>query len=202
MEFQYIVLNKPKEYISVDPITGELPKERMIGKKNTINLLFDIEPIKRRSQDDDRRPGDSFYVSDNLIPVDTLNFDSEGLMVLTDDKEMVEKIRRSNKIYFTYYIRLNKPLRKKDFIEMRNGFHFKKHHLRPWIIKFASERKSLLRIKVFEKSDVYVRKVFASLGYEIEFMERIKFGTLTRRGLVRSQWRELEDRELNFFNQI
>ena len=32
--------------------------------------------------------------------------------------------------------------------------------------------------------------------------EAREFGTLTRRGLVRSQWRELEDRELNFFNKI
>lgn len=182
----YILLNKPKEYICADPLTGLFPDKDEYEHRKTIRSLVFLKSIYEK----------------DIYVVAPLSFESEGLILLTSNKEMAERIKRSTRIHFLFKMQIDSMLKKRDCIDMENGFRIDKRHLMPWKIKFKSERRTQLNLTVTEKDDHFIYSVFRSLGYDILFLERMSFGILQRKLLPRGKWRFLNEQEVVYLNRL
>ena len=175
---EYYILNKPKGYLS----TVEDDK----GRKTVLDLL---PPTVGR-----------------IYPVGRLDYDSEGLLILTTDGELAQRLTHpSNEVPKTYLVRIEgtateatlNPIR--SGIEIEGGYVTKK--CKAHIVETNKEY-TKIHITLTEGKNREIRKMFAAIGREVTLLKRIKVGELTLRGLDRGAYRKLTKQEVAYLMSI
>ncbi len=175
---EYYILNKPKGYLS----TVEDDK----GRKTVLDLL---PPTVGR-----------------IYPVGRLDYDSEGLLILTTDGELAQRLTHpSNEVPKTYLVRIEgtateatlNPIR--SGIEIEGGYVTKK--CKAHIVETNKEY-TKIHITITEGKNREIRKMFAAIGREVTLLKRIKVGELTLRGLDRGAYRKLTKQEVAYLMSI
>lgn len=163
----YLVLNKPRGYVTTVTEPFGMP------------TVMELLNIKER-----------------VYPVGRLDKNSEGLLLLTNDGELTQKlIHPSYGVSKTYRIRLNENLRPFDtqrllsgvFVEGRKVHVQRLHRIKPHEII----------IDIHEGRKHIVRKLFEVLGYEVTKLTRLAFGPLRLKDLKPGQWRYLTKDEIS-----
>jgi 23S rRNA pseudouridine2605 synthase len=165
----YVLLNKPKGYIT----TTEDPQERA-----TIMELVQGAGAER------------------LYPVGRLDRNTSGLILLTNDGDLAQKLSHpSYEIKKVYQVTLDKPITKADFDKVIEGVK-----LEDGIAKVDSlaqlEEKNELGLEIHSGKNRIVRRIFESLGYVVEKLDRVMYAGLTKKNLPRGKWRFLEEKEI------
>ncbi|MBQ9513459.1 MAG: rRNA pseudouridine synthase [Clostridia bacterium] len=172
-KYDYYIMNKPKGYIS------SVKDDK--GRKTVMDLL--PPNIKR------------------LFPVGRLDYDSEGLLILTNDGELTYKLTHpKNEIPKTYLVKTEKPVSNEDLIKLRSGVIIDGVRTKKSNIKLIETTKagSKLHITITEGRNRQVRKMFEAVNNCVDFLKRIKIGELTVSGLNRGEVRALTDFEINY----
>ena len=170
---EYYIMNKPKGYVC----TVKDDK----GRKTVMELL--PANIKR------------------LFPVGRLDYDSEGLLILTNDGDLTFKLTHpKNEIPKTYLVKTERPIKQEDLAKLRSGVVIdgvktKKCNVR--LIE-SSDKYSKLHITITEGRNRQIRKMLEAVGNSVDFLKRIKIGDLQLPGLDRGEVRKLSAREIDY----
>lgn len=166
----YILLNKPKGTIT----TTQDPQER-----NTVMHLV-AKACKER-----------------VYPVGRLDRNTTGLLLLTNDGELAEKL--SHPSYNTkkiYKAELDKPLTKADFDKISAGIHLEEGKAVVDDLAIVSDDKKTVGIELHIGWNRIVRRIFEALGYEVIRLDRVVYAGLDKKDLPRGHWRFLKAEEI------
>ncbi|MES2650429.1 MAG: pseudouridine synthase [Bacteroidota bacterium] len=167
----YVLLNKPKDYIT----TTDDPQER----KTVMQL---VEKASR----------------ERIYPVGRLDRNTTGLILMTNDGELADKLSHpKNGITKIYHVELSKNLSQGDFNKIQFGLELEDGLIKPDNISYvAGASKKEIGIQIHSGKNRIVRRIFEHLGYDVVKLDRVVYGNLTKKDLPRGRWRFLEEHEL------
>ncbi len=133
-----------------------------------------------------------------LKPVGRMDKTTVGLLLYTNDNEMIQKFtnaaQHSSKLY---HVSLDKNLKYEDLEKIQTGVYINEHKV--WVEEISyveNQPKSEVGIKLKSSNIKIVRSVFEKLGYNVIKLDRVMFAGLTKWGLTRGQWRFLTEQEV------
>ncbi|RZF61272.1 pseudouridine synthase [Sphingobacterium corticibacterium] len=167
----YVLLNKPKDFIT----TTDDPQER-----RTVMQLV-AKATKER-----------------IYPVGRLDRNTTGLLLLTNDGALAEKLSHPrNNISKIYHVELDKNLTQGDFNKIQFGIELEDGVIKPDDISYVQGgSRNEIGIQIHSGKNRVVRRIFESLGYEVIKLDRVVYANLTKKDLPRGRWRYLEEKEL------
>ena len=140
-----------------------------------------------------------------VFPVGRLDYDSEGLLILTNDGDLANRIMHpSNEVPKTYLVRIEGNVDDKTLDKVRlgveiDGVKTKKSHIR---VILRNKDFTKLHITITEGKNREVRKMFEAVGKHVDFLKRIKIGDLTLSGLNRGEVRKLSKEEIDYLKRV
>lgn len=175
----YILLNKPKDYIT----TAKDPE----GRKTVLDLVKGA-------------------TKERVYSVGRLDRNTTGVLLLTNDGELAQKLTHpSYQIKKIYEVRVDKPVTKKDFDTILEGITLEDGFVKADSLAYADDKdKSVLGIEIHSGRNRIVRRIFEHLGYDVKNLDRVMFANLTKKNVERGTWRMLMEKEirlLKFMNQ-
>jgi len=166
----YILVNKPKDYIT----TTDDPE----GRHTVMELIAGA-------------------CKERVYPVGRLDRNTTGLLLLTNDGELAEKLMHpSNEIQKIYQVELDKPITQEDFDKIKAGFDLEDGPIKPDDLAIVTPDAMVVGIEIHSGRNRIVRRIFESLGYEVLKLDRTVYGGLTKKELPRGKWRFLNEREV------
>ncbi|MFN6373986.1 MAG: pseudouridine synthase [Chitinophagia bacterium] len=167
----YILLNKPKDYIT----TLDDPE----GRKTVLDLLKGA-------------------TNERVFPVGRLDRNTTGVLLLTNDGDMTQKLSHpSHEVRKIYEVKLDKPLGKLDFEKILQGLNLEDGFVRADALAYSDPKdKSVVGIELHSGRNRIVRRMFEYLGYDVRNLDRVMFGNLTKKNVERGKWRFLNEKEI------
>lgn len=177
--FVYILLNKPKDYIT----TTDDPQ----GRKTVLDLI-------------------KHATMERVYPIGRLDRNTSGVLLLTNDGELAQLLSHpKNEVRKIYEVKLDKPLTKHDFDEISKGITLEDGFIAPDAMAYADAKdKTVIGIEIHSGRNRIVRRIFEKMGYDVRGLDRVMYAGLTKKNVQRSKWRlltESEVRILKHFNK-
>ena len=167
----YVLLNKPKDCVT----TSDDPQER----KTVMHCVKDA-------------------CKERIYPVGRLDRNTTGVLLLTNDGDLASKLTHpkflKKKIYHVY---CDKNVTKADLDQIASGITLEDGEIHADAISYASETdKKQVGIEIHSGKNRIVRRIFESLGYRVNKLDRVYFAGLTKKNLPRGKWRYLSEMEV------
>lgn len=134
-----------------------------------------------------------------LFPVGRLDFDSEGLLLLTNDGEMMQRmLHPSREVDKTYLARVDGDVSLEAIRRLRAGILLDERMTAPAGVRVIRRTgvETVVLVTIHEGRNRQVRRMFDAVGHTVLLLRRVKFGPLEMGELKRGQWRELTEEEL------
>lgn len=177
-KLRYVLLNKPKDVIT----TMEDPE----GRKTVMDLTR--KACKER-----------------ILPVGRLDRNTTGLLLLTNDGNMADKLTHpSTGIRKVYEVHLDKPVAEADLLRIAEGIELEDGFIKADAVAWVQPEKdkSIVGMEIHSGKNRIVRRVFEHLGYNVKKLDRTQFASLTKKDLPRGRWRFLTQKEINYLKMI
>ncbi|WED22516.1 23S rRNA pseudouridine(2604) synthase RluF [Vibrio sp. JC009] len=130
-----------------------------------------------------------------IFPIGRLDKPSDGLIFLTNDGDIVNKILRAgNNHEKEYVVRVDKPITKEFIKQMSSGVKILDTVTLP--CKVTQETKFSFRIVLTQGLNRQIRRMCEALGYEVYKLRRVRIMNITIDGIPNGQWRYLSDEEV------
>ena len=130
-----------------------------------------------------------------IFPIGRLDKDSQGLIFLTSDGDIVNKILRAgNQHEKEYLVTVNRPLTDEMLAEMATGVPMLGVVTKRCVVK--KETPFIFRITLVQGLNRQIRRMAEHFGYEVTKLERIRIMNVSLKGLPVGDWRELTPPEL------
>jgi pseudouridine synthase len=134
---------------------------------------------------------------ENLLPVGRLDKDSEGLILLTNDKSIIHKIIHPDFGHEKeYVVTLNLPLRNQFLKDMATGVDIGDAITNPCIIKPEPGTKRIFRIVLKQGLNRQIRKMCAVFNYQVIQLKRVRIMHIRLNQLKPGEWRDLTADEI------
>jgi 23S rRNA pseudouridine2605 synthase len=174
---QYILLNKPKDYIT----TTDDPQ----GRKTVLQLI--------KAATDQR-----------IYPIGRLDRNTSGVLLLTNDGDLTQKLSHpSFEIKKVYEVKLDKILSKSDFEKILKGLKLEDGPVSVDSLAYAdSKDKSIIGIEIHSGRNRIVRRIFEHLGYDVKGLDRVMYAGLTKKNVERGKWRYLSEKEIRILKYL
>lgn len=171
----YILLNKPKDYITT--VSDEK------GRRTVMDLV---------------------NVRERVYPVGRLDRNTSGVLLLTNDGDLANKLMHpSTEVVKSYHVSLDKSLDEAHADKLVKGVYLEDGRTAPCELDIIPGTKSKeVVMHIHEGKNRQVRRMFESLGYEIEKLHRIEYAGLTLSGLGRGRWRFLNEKEIRGLKRL
>lgn len=173
----YYKLNKPKGYIT----STSDDKDR----KTVINLMRGIH-----------------Y---RVFPIGRLDYDTEGLLLLTNDGEIANILTKPNsEVKKTYVLHIGGIINKDEIKKLSTGVDIGDYITRPCSVELIETNgtQSKLKVTITEGKNRQIRKMFASIGKEVTFLKRIQIGDIKLGGLSRGEYAPLNQKEIRYLKSL
>lgn len=165
----YILLNKPKGFIT----TTDDPK----GRRTVMDIFED-------------------HIEERIFPVGRLDRNTTGLLLLTNDGELAQDLAHPKyEIRKVYQVTLDKPLAEADYLKIREGVVLEDGPAPVDQLEYL-DTANVLGLEIHSGKNRIVRRIFESLGYVVEKLDRVMYAGLTKKNLVRGKWRFLTRQEV------
>lgn len=173
----YILLNKPKDYLT----TTSDPKDR----KTVLHL------IKKAT-------------TERVYPVGRLDRNTSGVLLITNDGELTQRLTHpSFNVEKLYEAKLDKPLTKAHFDKILAGLQLEDGEIHADALGYPDEKdKSIVGIEMHSGRNRIVRRIFEHLGYEVKALDRVMYAGLTKKNVERGRWRFLKENEIRILKHI
>jgi len=166
----YILMNKPKGYLT----TTDDPQER-----NTVMQLL------------------AGSVRERIYPVGRLDRNTTGLLLLTNDGDLADKLMHpSYNVKKIYKVELDRPLSKDDFQSILEGVRLEEGKAMVDDLAIISDDGKTVGIELHIGWNRVVRRIFESLNYEVVRLDRSVYAGLDKKDLPRGKWRFLSREEI------
>ena len=136
-----------------------------------------------------------------LYPLGRLDYDSTGLILLSNDGQLMQKlIHPKFEIEKTYEVTIDGLIKQEEIKKLENGVRIDDYISSKAIIKLVNQNKnkytSSLLVTIHEGKNREIRKMFASLGYIVIRLHRIKEANIELGNLKSGEYRRLKPHEL------
>ena len=145
----------------------------------------------------------------SLKPVGRLDKDSTGLLILTNDGELINALTHpSVKVPKIYLVSVDAEVKRDELEQMANGIELEKDKIAYADIEVLelNNNRTQMRITLYQGMNRQIRRMFEHFGYEVKSLKRIQHATLNLDGLKRGEFKPIKPiqiRELkNFLNRI
>lgn len=172
----YVVLNKPEGYVTTMSDEFNRPK--------VIDLLSNI---KQR-----------------IYPVGRLDYDTSGLLLLTNDGDLTYKLTHpKHEVVKTYVARIKGKPSSKSLNAFRNGLDIDGYVTAKASIKILKSysNSTLVEVKIHEGKNRQIRKMCEKISHPVIDLKRIAMGIIQLGNLEEGKWRYLSDRELKYLKK-
>ncbi|AQS04532.1 pseudouridine synthase [Clostridium beijerinckii] len=172
----YIMLNKPEGYIS------------SVKDEKGRDTILDIVKVNER-----------------IYPIGRLDYDSSGLLLLTNDGEIYNKIIHPRVEIIKRYVAVVKgEITDKDKIKFEIGIDIGGYITAPAELKVISYDKgvSTIEIGIHEGKNRQIRKMCAAIHHDVLSLKRISIGEIKLGYLKRGEYRKLNKEELDYINSL
>jgi len=135
-----------------------------------------------------------------LFPVGRLDFDSEGLLLLTNDGEMMNRLLHpSHEIKKVYLVKVSNQVSDEEIFRLRAGVIIDGRMTSPAQVRLVRREAfdTVLLISIHEGRNRQVRKMVESIQHQVVALKRVEFGPIILGDLPRGQWRHLSVQEIN-----
>jgi len=130
-----------------------------------------------------------------LYPVGRLDADSTGLILLTNDGELANRLTHPRyEVERTYRVRLRRPVTESQLRRLRRGVELEDGPTRPARVRKVSPR--VLELTIAEGRNRQVRRMVEAVGNQVTGLARIRFGPLTLGSLPEGKARRLRPPEV------
>ena len=140
-----------------------------------------------------------------LFPVGRLDYDSEGLVLLTNDGDTAYKLTHpSSEIPKTYIAKVEGEIPEKELDKLRDGIPLDgaiTHRAKIKVLG-VEDRISRIEITIFEGKNRQIRRMFEYIGYNVIFLKRTAIGDIRLGGLGRGLTRYLTPKEIQFLKKL
>jgi pseudouridylate synthase len=202
-EFGYLVQPKDKVFVN---------KKLISPAKHQYYRFYKPAGYITTRDDDQGRKTIYDLLPENLFslkPVGRLDKDSTGLLILTNDGDLINELTHpSVKVPKVYLVTINSSIHRHELEQLANGIE-----LEPGKIAYADiqvldmdSSHTEMEITLYQGMNRQIRKMFKAVGYEVKTLKRIQHATLTLDGLKRGEFKPIKPiqiRELrNFLNRI
>ena len=160
------------------------------------------EVVSTTSDDKGRRTVLDYIDTDKRIyPIGRLDYDTTGLILLTNDGEFANAMMKpSNEIEKTYIAKINGILPKEDIIELKKGVIIDKRRCIPDKVKVKSidskNNTSIVEITIHEGKNHEIKKIFMHFGLDVLKLKRIRYGSLNLGNLNSGEYKKLSNKEI------
>ena len=135
---------------------------------------------------------DFVRVRERVFPVGRLDYNTTGLLLLTNDGDFANKVMHPRyEIKKTYIVETDKPVKDDDIKKIEDGVELEDGRTSRSKVKSINPKK--VEITIHEGKNRIVRRIFKSLGYKVMRLDRVMIGKLRLGGLRRGECRELSD---------
>ena len=177
----YLILNKPKGCVTT------VSDDR--GRKTVIDIVKADYPDTR------------------LFPVARLDYDTEGLLILTTDGDLCNRLTHpSSEIEKMYVAKIEGTVSENDLAKVRKGVEIDGRMTGKSRARFiAYDNKtniSTVEITIKEGMNREVRRIFESIGKNVAFLKRVAIGDLRLRGVDRGSYRKLTKEEVEYLKNL
>lgn len=172
----YIIINKPTDIIT--------SVKDQFDRKTVIDLI-DVE--------------------ERIFPVGRLDYDTSGILLLTNDGDITFKMSHpSHEIEKIYVAEVLGNFTEKEIRQFESGLQIEDYVTSPSKIKIMSENKdvSIVEITIHEGRNRQVRKMCEKIGHPVLRLKRIGFGELNVNDLKMGEWRYLTDEEISYLKSM
>jgi 23S rRNA pseudouridine2605 synthase len=144
-------------------------------------------------------------IKERVYPVGRLDYNSDGLILLTNDGDLANFIiSAKNQVPKTYLLKIKGDLSAATQKKLEKGVFLEGERLNPFVIepvKMTGSGNSWLKVTITEGKKHILRNAFKYAGHPVEKLRRIAIGNITLRKLPLGEWRELEDYEIAAFKK-
>ncbi len=136
--------------------------------------------------------------SQRVFPVGRLDKATTGVLLMTNDGEIAEKLSHpSNLQKKIYHVFLDKNLSGSDFKQLMDGVVLEDGMVQADALSYIEEDKSQIGLEIHSGRNRVVRRMFEQLGYRVKKLDRVFYAGLTKKNLRRGQWRFLTEQEIS-----
>lgn len=173
----YILLNKPAGYVT----TAKDPE----GRPTVLDLLTDI--------------------TQRVYPVGRLDYETEGLLLLTNDGELTHALTHpSHRVNKTYHARIKGIPSEENLEHLRKGVELEDGLTAPAEIRVIKQEKAgiWIEVTIHEGRNRQVRRMLEHIGHPVIYLSRVRLGLLHLEGLPTGKYRLLTPREIRDLKEI
>lgn len=167
----YLLLNKPKNVITT------MEDDR--GRKTVWDVVK--EKVKHK-----------------VYPVGRLDRNTTGLLLMTNDGNMIQNLSHpSSNVKKIYHVVLNKPLTEEHIEQISKGIMLEDGKADVDTISYIQEEgPNHVGVELHSGKNRIIRRIFESLNYQVEKLDRVYFAGLTKKDLPRGWSRQLKEKEI------
>ena len=176
--FVYILLNKPKDYIT----TTDDPQ----GRRTVLDLI-------------------RAATTERVYPIGRLDRNTSGVLLFTNDGDLSQKLSHpSHQIRKIYHVTLDKPLTKADFDKIASGGIVLEDGPAPVDdLAYADPKdRTQIGIEIHTGRNRIVRRIFEHLQYDVRGLDRVMYAGLTKKNVQRGHWRLLNEKEIRILKYL
>ncbi len=187
----------------------ELDGQRVVKNKKYIYVIFNkpegcVSTVKDQF---DRKTVLSYLkdIKERIYPVGRLDYDTSGLLILTNDGELTYTLTHpKHNVPKTYIATVDKVPPKDAVIKFKNGIVIDGYKTAPAALKIIKkdDRGAVLKIIIHEGRNRQVRKMCASIGCEVLRLKRVAIGNIKIDGLKKEEYRFLREDEIKYLKGL
>jgi len=148
---------------------------------------------------------DMVDVPERIYPIGRLDYDSSGLLLLTNDGEIYNKIIHPRKeIYKTYIVKVKGVFSPSELENFRNGVDIGGYITAKAGIRVIGNDKTSTKveIKIHEGKNRQIRRMCSALNHEVISLKRVSIGEINVGDLEPGNWRELNQDEIKYLKSL
>ena len=218
---------KVEEYIlnGQVKVNGKVTKDLATDVKETDNVQFNSKPVRVSpnyvyyklhkpkgyvttvSDDKERKTVMDLLrgVHARVYPVGRLDYDTEGLLIFTNDGEITNILTKPNsEVEKTYTVHIEGELSKEDVEKLSSGVDIGGYTTKPCRVQIVSVQKGITKAKITisEGKNRQIRKMFESIDKNIVLLRRTQIGEIVLGGLSRGEYAQLNAKELKYLKSL
>ncbi len=171
----YILLNKPKKYLSA-------------AKDNRKKTIVDLVKVPER-----------------IYPIGRLDYETEGLILLTNDGDLFNKvIHPRSEVYKTYIANIRGRISRDKLKALELGVDLDDGRTLPARVRAIKieEKNSIVEISIREGRNRQIRRMFDEVGHRVIDLKRTSVGEIELGNMELGKWRQLTEKELKYLRSL
>ncbi|CDF58175.1 pseudouridine synthase [Thermobrachium celere] len=199
-----------KEIILIDPEkdTVEVEGKKVKPEEKRVYIMLNKPTgviTSAKDQFGRRTVLDLVNVKERIFPVGRLDYDTSGLIILTNDGEVANKLMHPSKEVNKVYVAevLGVPT-KQEMDKFKRGLKIEDYVTAPADIKILKNlgRTSVIEVIIHEGRNRQVRKMCDAIGHKVIKLKRIKIGEIELGNLKEGEWRYLNQNEIEYLKSL